>query len=75
MKLLSKKQVKEIVGYSLAHIDRMENPKSPYYDPFFPKRLRVGNRKVAWIEQELYDWLRRLIDRRSKALRYFKWVV
>lgn len=59
MKLLSKRQVKEIVLYSFAHIDRLEAAGQ------FPKRVRLGQNRVGWVETEVYDWLQRKIDARS----------
>lgn len=58
MKLLSKKQVKEIVLYSFAHIDRLEA------SGLFPKRVRLGQNRVGWLEQEVYDWLQAKLDKR-----------
>jgi prophage regulatory protein len=61
MKLLSKKQLKELVLYSSAHVQRLENASQ------FPKRVRLGNgprARVGWIEQEVLDWLQARIDAR-----------
>ncbi|EJD6540695.1 AlpA family phage regulatory protein [Providencia rettgeri] len=33
------------------------NPKSPRYDPTFPKQKRLGRQSVGWIESEVNDWL------------------
>jgi len=54
-RFLSKKQVKAIVGFSLAHIDRMEHD-SEYSHLGFPKRIKIGFR-VFWVESEIYDWV------------------
>ncbi|HLG48144.1 MAG TPA: AlpA family phage regulatory protein [Reyranella sp.] len=61
MRLLSKKQLKELVLYSSAHVQRLENVGQ------FPKRVRLGNgprARVGWIEQEVLDWLQARIDAR-----------
>lgn len=61
MKLLSKKQLKELVLYSSAHVQRLETAG------VFPKRVRLGNgprARVGWIEQEVLDWLQARIDAR-----------
>lgn len=61
MRLLSKRQVKELVLYSPTHIQRLENEGT------FPKRIRLGTgprSRVGWIEQEILDWLQRRIDAR-----------
>ena len=59
MKLLSKRQVKEVVLYSFAHIDRLEKAGQ------FPKRVRLGQNRVGWVEQEVYDWLQLKLDARN----------
>ena len=38
--------------------DRLCNdPRSPYYDPDFPKPIRLGKRAVGWRESEVIAWL------------------
>ena len=51
MRLLSFKQVREKVLYSRAHIDRLEKAGT------FPKRVRLGQGRVGWVEQEVDDWI------------------
>ena len=58
-KLLSKKQVRAIVLYSFAHIDRLEKAG------LFPKRIRLGQARVGWFEHEIEDWVRQKADARS----------
>ncbi len=59
MRLLSKKQVREKVLYSPAHIARLEKAGT------FPKRVRLGQGRVGWVEQEIDDWLKALIAKRD----------
>lgn len=59
MKLLSKKQVKEIVLYSPQHIDRLEAEGK------FPVRVRLGQNRVGWVDAEVYKWLQDRIDARG----------
>jgi len=51
MRLLSKKQVREKVLYSPAHIARLEAAGK------FPKRIRLGQGRVGWLELEIDEWL------------------
>lgn len=60
MKLLSKRQVKELVLYSFAHIDRLEKAGK------FPKRVTLGPNRVGWIEQEILDWINCLVEERDR---------
>lgn len=61
MKLLKKRQVCEKVAYSPAHIDRLEAQGK------FPKRLRLGQQRVAWVEQEIDDWIQERIAERDSS--------
>ena len=61
MKLLSKKQVRELVLYSSAHLDRLEAEGS------FPKRVKLSKHRtgrVGWIEEEVQAWLQARIEAR-----------
>lgn len=60
MKLLSKRQVKEVVLYSPQHIARLEAAGQ------FPKRVKLGNNRVGWVESEVLDWLQTRIDARDQ---------
>ncbi len=63
-RLLSKKQVKELVLYSHQHIQRLEHAGQ------FPKRVRLGHfrgSRVGWIESEVRAWLQDRIDKRNAA--------
>lgn len=63
--LLSKKQVKEIVGFSFAHIDRMEN-EPDYAHLGFPKRVKIGFR-VFWVSDEIHTWVAAQIAKREAS--------
>lgn len=62
MRLLTKREVRERVCYSFAHIDRLEA------EGRFPKRVRLGINRVAWVESEITDWITaRIAERDSGA--------
>jgi prophage regulatory protein len=61
MRILSKKELRALVLYSPAHIDRLEKAGR------FPKRVRLGPCRVGWIEEEVLDWLQRRIDLRDNV--------
>ena len=52
-KLVSKKELKSVFGipYCFAHIARLEAAGQ------FPKRVRLGACRVAWLSQEVQDWI------------------
>ena len=59
MKLLSKRQLKEMVLYSPQHIARLEKAGK------FPKRVPLGPNRVGWVEEEVLDWLQQRLGRRE----------
>ena len=62
MRLLSKRQLKELVLYSPKHVQRLANANR------FPKRVRFDNgprSRVGWSESEFLQWLRQRIDARE----------
>jgi prophage regulatory protein len=61
MRILSKRQLKEMVLYSSQHIARLEAAGR------FPKRIQLGQCRVGWIEQEILDWLQERITRRDQS--------
>ena len=63
-KLVSKKELKLVYGvpYSFAHIARLEAAGS------FPKRVRLGACRVAWIAEEVQNWIDERIANRDRTL-------
>ena len=51
IRILSKKELRQLVLYSPAQIDRMEKAGR------FPKRVRLGPCRVGWVEEEVLGWL------------------
>ena len=52
-KLVTKKELKIVFGvpYSFAHIARLEAAGQ------FPKRVRLGACRVAWLSEEVQAWI------------------
>lgn len=52
-KLVTKKELKSVYGvpYSFAHIARLEAAGR------FPKRIRLGACRVAWLAEEVQNWI------------------
>lgn len=59
MRIVSKRQLKEIVLYSPQHIARLEKVGQ------FPKRVQLGPNRVGWVEDEVLDWLQSRLDLRD----------
>ncbi len=63
LRLLSKKQVKDLVLYSYAHTARLEA------QGLFPKRVKLGTHRgsrVGYPEAEIRAWLQQRMDERSQ---------
>ena len=58
-KLVSKKALRQKVCYSPQHIARLEKAGK------FPKRVRLGQGRVAWLEDEVDDWIEERIAERD----------
>ena len=59
MRILSKRQLKELVLYSPQHVARLEKAGA------FPKRIQLGPNRVGWVEDEVLAWLQTRLDRRE----------
>ena len=59
MRILSKRQLTELVLYSPQHVARLEAAGK------FPQRIRLGQNRVGWIEAEVMEWLQQRIDARE----------
>lgn len=49
--LMTRSEVLEVVPYSMAHIYRMERVGG------FPRRVKVGPRRIGWRRREIHAWL------------------
>jgi prophage regulatory protein len=59
MRILSKRQLKEMVLHSPQHVAR------PEYAGTFPKRIQIGPNRMGWVEAGVLDWLQERRDRRE----------
>ena len=64
MRIISKRQLKELVLYSPQHIARLEKAGQ------FPKRVHLGPSRVGWVESEVLDWLSVKLARRENPRRH-----
>ncbi len=66
MKLLSKKEVCVRTSYSRAHVDRLANDQD-YRHIGFPKPVRLGQARVAFVEEEVDNWIKAQIAKRDSS--------
>lgn len=64
MRMLSKRQLKELVLYSPQHIARLEKAG------LFPLRVQLGPNRVGWVEGEVLNWLQKRLDCREVPNRH-----
>ncbi len=57
IKILRLPAVLQRIGIARSTLYDWMNPKSPRYDPTFPKQKRLGRQSVGWVESEVNDWL------------------
>ena len=60
MRIVSKRELKELVLYSPQHIARLEKAGK------FPLRVQLGPNRVGWVESEVLDWLAERMKRREQ---------
>lgn len=58
LRLLRLDAVREITGLSRSTI---------YADQTFPRPVKIGERSVAWVEEEIREWIDARIAAREKA--------
>jgi prophage regulatory protein len=51
------------ISYTRQHLSRLERQNPPG----FPKRVRLGSGRVAWLVIEIDAWLNRLVDDRNNT--------
>ena len=52
-------EIAQRIPYSQNHLRRLEAKGS------FPKRVRIGANRVAWVRQEIDSWIEARLDSRS----------
>mgnify|MGYP002651534151 CR=1 FL=1 len=55
--LISIKQVMEFVGVGRSTIYEMMDENSPYYDPSFPKKVVISQKRIGWLAIEIHQWI------------------
>ena len=63
-RLVTYHELKELgVSYTRQHLSRLERQNPPG----FPRRVRLGSGRVAWLVSEIDAWLKALIEDRDSA--------
>lgn len=59
--------IKEVILFtsiSRAKIYEMINADSKYYDPTFPKPVRLSESRIGWVALEVHQWIESKIQSR-----------
>jgi prophage regulatory protein len=51
------KTLLEMLGVSRSTVYLRINPQSKYYDPMFPKSIRLGMKAVGWVLQDVHAYI------------------
>lgn len=55
--IINIKDVIEFTSISRAKIYEMINVKSKYYDPTFPRPIRLSESRIGWAAWEINQWI------------------
>ena len=55
--LINIKQVVSLTSLSKSTIYSMLDKKSAYYDPHFPKSIKISKNRVCWSVWEINQWI------------------
>ncbi|MCU0840159.1 MAG: AlpA family phage regulatory protein [Thiobacillaceae bacterium] len=67
LNIIRRKQLEKKIGLSRSAIYDRLNPKSPNFDPSFPRPIPLGARAVGFVESECDSWLAARIESRKSA--------
>ncbi len=55
--IINLKEVIQFTSISRAKIYEMINVDSKYYDPSFPKPVRLSESRIGWVALEVHQWI------------------
>ena len=60
-RLITRKQLRTMVPYTPQHILRLEKRGK------FPRRVRIGENRVAWLLSEVERWITERVEQREQS--------
>ena len=60
--IINIKDVIQFTSISRAKIYEMINANSKYYDPTFPKPIRLSESRIGWVALEVHQWIQTKIQ-------------
>jgi prophage regulatory protein len=65
-KVIRRSELEVRIGLSRSTIYARLDPKSPHYDPTFPRPIDLGGgHAVGWLSYEVDEWLEKQAQRRT----------
>ncbi len=55
--IINIKQVALFIGVGRSTIYEMMDEYSPYYDPTFPKKVKITQNRIGWPAYEIHQWI------------------
>lgn len=62
--IINIKEVIQFTSISRAKIYEMINVDSRYYDPTFPRPVRLSESRIGWVALEVHQWIEEKIQSR-----------
>ncbi|MEG0347249.1 MAG: AlpA family phage regulatory protein [Acinetobacter sp.] len=63
--LINIKQVALFTGVGRSTIYEMMDEDSPYYDPTFPKKVKITQNRIGWSAYEINQWIENKLANRA----------
>ena len=63
--LISIKQVIQFTGVGRSTVYEMMDENSPYYDPTFPKKVKITQNRIGWSAWEVHQWIESKLQSRK----------
>ena len=63
--IINIKDVIQFTSISRAKIYEMINVDSKYYDPSFPKPVRLSESRIGWSAWEIHQWIESKLEERE----------
>ena len=57
IRLIRIKEVTSRIGIGRSTVYEWMDSKSPRFDQTFPKPIKIGPNSVAWLEQDINEWI------------------
>ena len=62
--LINIKQVVLFTGVGRSTVYEMMDENSPYYDPTFPKKVKITQNRIGWSAWEINQWIETKLESR-----------